>query len=284
MTVDANQPPRRQMIPIPDGQVATVAFGDPARPLDVLFIHANGFNAHTYRAILAPLGATLHVLAIDLRGHGRSTLPTTTEAHRWQVYANDVLAVLAALGQVPRVLAGHSMGGATALLVAAALHSPRPRLVLFDPVLLGEDAYAAAPGTLEWQQPMAQAALRRRAAFASLQDAFTAYKGRGAFATWPDETLLDYLQDGLRALPDGTFTLACAPEWEAANFAAARISNPMAGFAAAEVQILKAEKGSVCFVSGNEPALAGVDVRTVAGTTHFLPMERGDLVRAAISK
>jgi len=272
------------MIQIPDGQVAALEFGDPTRPLDVLFIHANGFNAHTYRGILAPLGASLRVLAIDLRGHGGSTLPTRTEGHCWQVYADDVVAVLAALGQVPLVLAGHSMGGATALLVAAAMGGPRKRLVLFDPVVLGDEAYAAAPGSLEWQQPMAQGALRRRAAFASRQEAFAAYKGRGAFATWADETLLDYLEDGLRALPDGTFTLACAPEWEAANFAAARISNPMAGFAAAEVEILKADKGSVCFVAGNEPALAGAVVRAVAGSSHFLPMERGDLVREGIVK
>jgi hypothetical protein len=94
--------------------------------------------------------------------------------------------------------------------------------------------------------------------------------------------LLDYLADGLRALPDGTFTLACAPEWEAANFAAARISNPMAAFAASAVEILKAEKGSVCFVSGNEPALAGAAVHIIAGSTHFLPMEREEVVRELI--
>ena len=30
-------------------------FGDPKRPVDLVFIHANGFNALTYRTLLAPL-------------------------------------------------------------------------------------------------------------------------------------------------------------------------------------------------------------------------------------
>ena len=47
-------------------------FGDPKRPVDLVFVHANGFNALTYRTLLAPLSGSLRIWAPDLRGHGGS--------------------------------------------------------------------------------------------------------------------------------------------------------------------------------------------------------------------
>ncbi len=46
---------------------------------------------------------------------------------------------------------------------------------------------------------LAERAEKRRDAFASLDEAFALYRGRGAFKTWPDETLRDYLSGGSRA-------------------------------------------------------------------------------------
>jgi pimeloyl-ACP methyl ester carboxylesterase len=281
--------PRRRMIPLASragaGDMAVQEFGPAGRALDVLFLHANGFNAFTYRQILAPLGADLRVMAVDMRGHGHSRLPTIVEGHSWRVYADDVLALLAALGEVPRVLAGHSMGGATALLAAPALRGGPPvELVLFDPVLAPPERYSAVP---DWEQPIARGALRRKGHFASGALAFIAYRGRGAFATWPDAVLQDYLADGLVAAPEGGVTLACAPGWEAANFASACIVSPYDGLegTGGGVRVLKAERESVCFISGQEPAFGASDrgrLEVVPGTTHFLPMERPDLVRAAL--
>jgi pimeloyl-ACP methyl ester carboxylesterase len=109
--------PRRRVIDIAAadgaGQVAALEFGDPSRPLDVLFLHANGFNAGTYRSALAPLADTMRVLAADMRGHGRTRLPTVAEGHSWMVFADDLLALLAALGEIPAVLSvANSRGGA----------------------------------------------------------------------------------------------------------------------------------------------------------------------------
>jgi pimeloyl-ACP methyl ester carboxylesterase len=263
------------------GEMAGLAFGPPGRDLDILFLHANGFNAHTYRAILAPLGTRFRVLAVDMRGHGRSSLPTDPTQHSWQVYADDLLELLAIVGP-PRVLAGHSMGGATALLASPNL-PPATKLVLFDPVLAPPPAYAhAAVHGVDYDHPMAKGALRRKADFPSRAAAFTAYRGRGAFATWRDETLADYLEDGLRALPEGGFRLSCAPEWEAANFAAAAIANPNAGLAetVCPAYVLKAEIGSVCALTD---APAQVRIEAIAGSSHFLPMEFPELVRAVLT-
>ena len=47
----------------------------------------------------------------------------------------------------------------------------------------------------------------------------TAYRGRGAFTTWPDEMLADYLADGLMEQATESFMLACSPQWEASGYA-----------------------------------------------------------------
>jgi len=269
------------------GEIAALEYGPPERTLDILFLHANGFNAGTYRQALAPLGAGLRVLAVDMRGHGRTKLPTPIEGHAWRIFADDLLALLSALGEVPRVLAGHSMGGTTALL--AAPHLPKlhgTALVLFDPVIASHAAYESN-GAPDWNQPFAQAALRRKSTFATRAEAAAAYRGRGAFKTWPDTMLDDYLEDGLRREPAGGLALACAPKWEAANFASYATSNPYAGFAGAggTVRVLRAERHSPCSVTESDAALhgPGLRVETVSGCTHFLPMERPDLVRNALS-
>ncbi|NBU26863.1 MAG: hypothetical protein EBS42_01200, partial [Caulobacteraceae bacterium] len=68
---------RRREIPIRspagDGIMAAVEMGPQDRPFDLVFAHANGFNALTYRHLLAPVAAAgFRILAIDQRGHGRS--------------------------------------------------------------------------------------------------------------------------------------------------------------------------------------------------------------------
>jgi pimeloyl-ACP methyl ester carboxylesterase len=146
-------PPRRLSVPIDNrwgaGEMAVLDFGDPNRPVDLIFSHANGFNAATYRSLLAPLSASLRIWAPDLRGHGRSNLPTFTRPKTsWLDHRDDLLALLAAIDGPPVVLAGHSMGGTASLLAAAE----RPELV--DAVLA---AAPAAHGEVEENDTRADA-------------------------------------------------------------------------------------------------------------------------------
>src|SRR5665213_1397480 len=70
---------RKAALPSRGGEMAYLDFGPAERPVDVVFSHANGFNARTYRTILEPLAGEMRILAIDLRGHGATTLPTVIE-------------------------------------------------------------------------------------------------------------------------------------------------------------------------------------------------------------
>jgi pimeloyl-ACP methyl ester carboxylesterase len=128
---------RRFTVALRGGEMAGVAWGDPSRPPDVLWFHANGFNAVTYRQVLQPLADRLHVVAVDLRGHGRSTLPAPPVWRRnWSDLRDDATALLDRLDGPPLVLAGHSMGGTTALLASARRPGRVRALALFDPVIM----------------------------------------------------------------------------------------------------------------------------------------------------
>lgn len=265
------------------GEMAFLDFGPPARPVDVIFSHANGFNARTYRTILSPLAHELRILAIDLRGHGASTLPTAIESHGWGVFGDDLLALLAALAEGPVVLAGHSMGATTSLLAAAKAPDRVRRLVMFDPAIIPELALSR-PG-MPSEPTLAQGALRRRASFGSKQAAFDAYLGRGAFKTWTPAQVADYVEAGFRKTEAGV-TLSCAPAWEAANFRSHNY-DPWAAFSDTRcpIDIFRAAEQSTCLIEEREAELVGqgrIRIETVAGATHFLPMERPDLVRAAL--
>lgn len=45
---------RRVEFPLKDGVMAGLDFGEPARPFDLVFVHANGFNAKTYLSVSPP--------------------------------------------------------------------------------------------------------------------------------------------------------------------------------------------------------------------------------------
>jgi pimeloyl-ACP methyl ester carboxylesterase len=272
------------------GDIAAIEFGDSARPVDVIFVHANGFNALTYRSILAPMADRLHILAIDQQGHGRSPQRVASEDRSsWILFRDDLVALLDQIGGGPLLLSGHSMGG-TASVLASALRPERVKgLALFDPVMMAPEMLrraSASEGPALSESPLAIGAAKRRAVFASRQEAFGRYKGRGAFTTWPDEVLTDYLEDGFRDRADGEVELSCAPSWEAANFSSHQ-HDPWGPLHAvrAPVTILRASEGSTCSADSAEPFVAdnpAFKVQTIPGTTHFLPIQRPDLVRKTI--
>ena len=276
--------------PTGPGDIAAIELGDPARPIDVIFVHANGFNALTYRSVLAPLADRLHILAIDQQGHGRSPQRVPSESRSsWTLFRDDLVALLDQLEGGPLLLAGHSMGGTASVMAAAERPGRVKGLALFDPVIMPRDLaqrIAAGDAPALSLSPLAVGAAKRRAIYASRQEAFDRYKGRGAFTTWSDEALRDYLEDGFRDRPDDEVELTCAPDWEAANFSS-HAHDPWGPLHAirAPVRILRAEQGSTCSADSAEPFVADNPrfiVETIPGTTHFLPIERPDLVRETI--
>nr|WP_314121927.1 alpha/beta hydrolase [uncultured Brevundimonas sp.] len=288
-------PPRRLTVPIDNrwgaGEMAVLDFGDPNRPVDLIFSHANGFNAATYRSLLSPLSASLRIWAPDLRGHGRSTLPVFTRSKTsWLDHRDDLLALLQANDGPPVVMAGHSMGGTASLLAAAERPDRVSSLVLFDPVIWKRSAVLAFnlpfAHRLMAGIPIARSTLRRRSRFDSREQAMAAYRGRGAFKGWPDMVLADYLSEGLTQ-PDGEgqgdFALTADPAWEAANYAA-QAHDPWRALRRyrGPVRILKAEHGALTHVPVAPRGLPNVSVEVVSGGGHLFPMTHADVARDAL--
>ncbi|MBL8548552.1 MAG: alpha/beta hydrolase [Hyphomonadaceae bacterium] len=282
---------RRVSFEVPQGRMAGLAWGDDTRPYEIVFLHATGFNALTYAEMLAPLGERFHVLALDARGHGRTELPTRRFGYTsWNRHRDDLIAVLDKL-PASATLAGHSMGATVSLLVAGKRPDLVRSLALLEPVILAPGRYSTLelpgmPYLMRHFFPIARQAARRRASFLSRDVAAEQLRGRGFFKGFSEETLRNYLEDGLVDEPGGGVRLACSPAWEAATFAGQR-HDPWGALMRAPktIVILRAEKDSSLAPSVAERIkMLRPDVRlaTVEGATHALPMERPDRARAAI--
>ncbi len=282
--------PVRTDLPLSDGAVSCLEWG-PGGPL-FHFAHATGFNAETYRSLLAPLAGKFHIVASDSRGHGFTTLPATLDLPKgWTIYRDDLLRTLDALDGGAAILGGHSMG-ATVSLMAAALRPERVRaLVLLEPAMIPRLAavvlrLAQIMGT-NLGPNIAHRTAQRRDRFPSFEAALDAYTGRGAFKSWPVEVIADYLRGGLVTdANDGTVRLACAPAWEAATYHAAPYGiASLARSVPCPVIVIRGAIASTC--SASQAAIfkrAGARVVTVDGASHFLPMEYPQRVREEIER
>lgn len=285
---------RRFRISIRDGETAGIAFGDPVRPVEILFLHATGFNAITYQSLLEPLGGQAHVAAVDLRGHGRSKLPAHPgRLWSWNRFREDIIQILEQTSPKGAVLGGHSMGATVALLVAGKRPDLVRGLVLADPVLLKSSYYrwvnTPLLGLMASKNALSKGALRRRREFGSPQEAADSLRDRGAFKTWRAPFLDDYVIDGVLRQDNDRFLLACRPEWESAVFAAHRY-RPWAAIRRLRrkrmpLVVLQADRESTAQSDTDQrfhAARPDAAVTRVPGTTHFLPMERPYVVRDAL--
>lgn len=291
----ADMAPVRREQAMAEGAISFLEWkGEGPQPV-LHFAHANGFNAMTYRHLLAPLVTRFHIRAWDARGHGLTTLPADPATHKdWYVYRDDLIRFLEPLvaeAGSPVLLGGHSMGGATSLMVAAERPDLVRGLILVDPVMVPRSARLIMrlynlTGRKGGPLSLADGAERRRNAFADKAAMVAAYKGRGAFRTWPEEMIADYVEGGVKPRPEGGIELACAPAWEAANFRAqghdiwtalARLTVPLT--------LLHAGAGSTCRAPA--PQLLGqrdpkATLLRLGQATHFLPMEFPDIVRREV--
>lgn len=102
--------------------------GSPEAPPMVL-LHALGERAANWAPVTPRLAGRFHVFALDLRGHGGSDWPGT---YSFQLMCDDVVAALDQLGLARVTLAGHSMGGSVAYLVAMQHPDRVERLIVED--------------------------------------------------------------------------------------------------------------------------------------------------------
>ena len=281
---------QRFTVPGPGGHVAGLNFGRPSGPIDAIFLHATGFCALTYRRLLQRLGSERRVVALDLRGHGHTTLPAHPfKLTDWYGYAADVVATLRHLNDglpTPKLIAGHSMGGTVSLLALTAEPTLAAALLMIDPAFVTPQMRKKfllpfGPQLMRRRVPIARGAARRRRAVSSAAADRASPTPRGAFPHQAPRVLEDYIEDGFVRGADGAWVLRCSPAWEAATFTSHRHDLEAALRALkAPARVLLAEHGSIAVRAAGlmHECAPQLVQETVAGSSHFLPMEQPELV------
>ena len=197
------------------GGVAAAAYDLGGEGPDVLLVHATGFCA----AVWAPMADLLdgcRVVALDVRGHGRASVPE--HGMEWSGTADDVLAVVDHFGLDRPVGLGHSMGGAALLLAEQARPGTFAGLWVFEPIVMPEWYDSQGAGGGDGSNPLADGARRRRSTFPSAEDAFANFAAKPPMMLLAPEALAAYVTYGFEPQSDGSVTLRCRPEVEAANY------------------------------------------------------------------
>lgn len=183
----------------------------------VLLAHPTGFHGVAWRPVAERLVAEgRRAWSFDFRGHGDSD-PSPDRRYSWHEFADDAEAVLDHLelrGDPGLLVAGHSKGAASLLLVAHRDPTALCRLWAFEPIVFPfDDDVEPDP-----DNPMASAARRRRAVWASRDEVFASYSSRSPLDVLHPDALRAYVDHGFRDRSDGTVELKCHPEHEASVF------------------------------------------------------------------
>jgi len=250
----------------------------------VLFVHAAGFCKEVWQPVIedtAASGVGLAAMSLDLRGHGGSG--TYEYPLDWWRLGGDVLSVLA--GRTDVIGVGHSAGGAALALAELLAPGTFRSLVLVEPII------SPPPFKRFEAHPLALGTLKRTPVFASRDAAAVNFRGRGPFAGWDDRAFQGYLEGGLHPNPilaPDAVRLACHPEDEAEYYRSGgehRAWNRLSELAV-PVEIIAGENSdthSARFVGNLAGRMQRATVTWVPEASHFVPMQRPQVVAAAVA-
>ena len=261
-------------------------------PRTLVFSHANGFPAGTYRVLFeAWRAAGWRVLALPKFGHD-ARFPVTSS---WPRVRDELLAFIDEHAPRQRVcLVGHSLGGYLSLLAGARRPVLAEAIVLLDsPVLGGWKAHSVhvfkLTGAIRRVSP-GRVSQSRRERWPSAAAALAHFQGKRAFAVWDPRVLADYIAAGTEPDPDDAsgagVRLAFRREVETRFYntlphqLAATLGRHPPGCPVAYVAGTRSAEGRTVGLATTR-ALTHGRIRTIEGS-HLVPMEQPELTAATV--
>lgn len=122
----------------------------------VVIVHGYTGSAQDWENQIAALAPKHMVIALDLRGHGKSAAPSTEEEYSIPIFSEDVLTLIKQLDIAKCCLIGHSMGGFIAMQFALTYPDMLAALVL---VSTNSGDMVRVPGFAELRQKLDEIAM-----------------------------------------------------------------------------------------------------------------------------
>jgi pimeloyl-ACP methyl ester carboxylesterase len=269
-------------VPSTDGVVVALhELGGSGPPL--LLAHATGFAGHVLAPLADELADQFRCYALDFRGHGDTRTPAGID-FRWTGLADDVVAAIGHADLAPVFAFGHSSGGAAVLMAAARGPELLRAVYCFEPILWPDPGAAR-----ERAEGLAAGARRRRAGFATREEAYANYKSKPPFAWFDDAALRAYVDHGLEDQDGGTVALKCPPEVEAEIYLAGAANEAFEDLSRVTCPTVIArgtERGAIGreIAEAQAAAIPGARVEDFDGLSHFGPMEDPARVAEALSR
>jgi pimeloyl-ACP methyl ester carboxylesterase len=255
-------------------------------PRRIVFSHANGFPAGTYRVLFDHWRAAGHeVHAIERFGHD-PRFPVTSN---WRGLRDQLIHFIEHEVGGPALLVGHSLGGLLSLLAACRRPDLAAGLVMIDsPVITGWRAHSVSvfkrTGLIARVSP-GKVSRQRRHQWPDRASVLAHFAAKPAFARWDPRVLRDYVDAGFDER-DGHVELGFRREVET------RIYNTLPHHIGA---VLKRHppRCPVAFLAGTQSvelrqggaagarALAKQRFRWIDGS-HLFPMEQPDETAEAV--
>ncbi len=266
------------------GALAAKAWGDPRHP-PVLALHGWLDNAGSFDRLAPLLAADRYVVALDLRGHGRSAHAVGGAWLHYVDYFDDVRAVFDHFGWARADLLGHSLGGTLASLFAALYPACVGELLLVEalgPLTAAPDA-ALAQLRRALDQRAEFAARRPLRVFAQME---TAIAARVAANGLSEPAARALVERGIRAV-DGGYVWSSDPRLTLASpqrFTEAQILAMLSGIVAPTLLILATPATSylpTAMIEARAAQIADIRIVRLAGQ-HHLHLEDAPAVAGAI--
>ncbi|HOK02873.1 MAG TPA: alpha/beta hydrolase [Spirochaetota bacterium] len=196
----------------------------PSNGQSLLMLHATGFLPWLWHPIASRLNEEYgyNIYAPYLCEH--RDIDSKTGALSWNTLAEDLIHFCKNLKLKESFVIGHSMGATIATLCAGMKQLSPKAMVLIEPIFLPQETYSINI-TVE-QHPLASKSIRRKSHWHSKEEAINYLRSKKLFEEWDDEILDLYVNYGMNHHEDGSLTLKCSPEREAALFMGGNAKNP----------------------------------------------------------